>query len=190
MFNNAGITVTGDARDLRLEHWCRVIDVNLWGVIYGTMAAYAIMVGQGSGHIVNTASLGGLLPFSLNIPYATTKHAVVGLSLSLRAEAADLGIKVSVVCPGFVRSGIYQTATLLNAPREKVLATIPFRLMDASKAAQTILHGVARNQAVIVFPNYARFLWWLYRLNASLLNPLSFKRIRSFRSVRTTIRAE
>jgi short-subunit dehydrogenase len=186
MFNNAGISVAGDARDLRLEHWRRVIDIDLWGVIYGMTAAYAIMVGQGYGYIVNTASLAGLLPFPTNIPYSTTKHALVGLSLSLRAEAADLGIKVSVVCPGYVQSGIYQASIELNAPREKVLASTLFRLMDTMQAARTILHGIARNQAVIVFPGYARFLWWLHRLNASLLNPLGSKMIRDFRSVRTT----
>jgi len=190
MFNNAGISVTGDARDLRLDHWRRVIDVNLWGVIYGTTAAYAIMIGQGAGHIVNTASMAGLIAFPTNIPYSTTKHAVVGLSQSLRAEAADLGIKVSVVCPGYIQSGIYQAATMLNVPRERVLAMIPFRLMDTAQAARRILHGVARNQAVIVFPSHARFLWWLYRLNASLLGPLGSKVIRDFRSVRTATRAE
>jgi NADP-dependent 3-hydroxy acid dehydrogenase YdfG len=92
LFNNAGIAVTADARDLRLEHWHQVIAVNLLGVIYGVQAAYPIMVQQGHGHIVNTASLAGLLPYPTNLPYATTKHAVVGLSLSLRAEAADLGV--------------------------------------------------------------------------------------------------
>ena len=190
MFNNAGISVTGDARDLHLEHWRRVIDVNLWGVIHGTTAAYAIMLGQGAGHIVNTASMAGLMPFPTNIPYSTTKHAVVGLSLSLRAEAADLGIKVSVVCPGYVQSNIYQAATMLDVPRERVLAMIPFRLMDTAKAARRILHGVTRNQAVIVFPSHARFLWWLYRLNILLLSPLGSKVIRDFRSLRTKTRAE
>src|SRR5262245_39734519 len=86
IFNNAGIAVTADARDLGLEHWRRVIDVNLLGVIYGVQAAYPVMARQGYGHIVNTASLAGLLAYPTNLPYATTKHAVVGLSLSLRPE--------------------------------------------------------------------------------------------------------
>ena len=185
MFNNAGISVTGDARDLQLDHWRCLIDVNLWGVIYGTMAAYAIMVEQGYGHIVNIASLAGLLPFPINTPYSTTKHAVVGLSLSLRAEAADLGIKVSTVCPGYVQSDIYQTSTILNAPREEVLANIPFKLMDTTKAAKAILHGVAHNRPLIVIPRHARVLWWLYRFNASLLDPIGYKMVRDFRNLRT-----
>ncbi len=98
MFNHAGVNILGDARDLHLEHWKQVMDVNLWGVMYGTIAAYAIMSRQGSGHIVNTSSLTGLLPGQTALPYSTTKHAIVGLSLGWRAEAADLGVRVSVVC--------------------------------------------------------------------------------------------
>jgi NAD(P)-dependent dehydrogenase (short-subunit alcohol dehydrogenase family) len=61
MFNNAGIGVGGEVRDLTLEHWRKAIDINLWGVIYGTTAAYSVMLRQGSGHIVNTASAAGLV---------------------------------------------------------------------------------------------------------------------------------
>jgi NAD(P)-dependent dehydrogenase (short-subunit alcohol dehydrogenase family) len=106
MFNNAGIGIGGDARDLTSEHWRRVLDVDLNGVLYGTLVAYKVMARQGYGHIVNTASAAGLLPHLLNAPYSTAKHAVVGLSRSLRLEGADLGVKVSVVCPGFVRTNI------------------------------------------------------------------------------------
>ena len=100
LFNNAGIAVFADARDTSLEDWNRLIDVNLRGVVHGVAAAYPLMVRQGSGHIVNTASAAGLLPSPANIAYAATKHAVVGLSLTLRAEAVHHGVGVSVICPG------------------------------------------------------------------------------------------
>jgi NAD(P)-dependent dehydrogenase (short-subunit alcohol dehydrogenase family) len=183
LFNNAGIAVTADARDLRAEHWHRVIAVNLLGVIYGIQAAYPFMAQQGYGHIVNTASLAGLLPYPTNLPYATTKHAVVGLSLSLRAEAADLGVKVSVVCPGWVQSGIYAASPTLNVRHEQQTA-FPFKLMEADTAARRILAGVARNQPVIVFPPYARVLWWVYRMRATWLNALGSKLIRDLRRLR------
>ncbi len=101
-----------------LSHWRRVLDVDLYGVLYGTLAAYPIMVRQGSGHIVNTSSAAGLLPQPLNTPYCTAKHAIVGLSLSLRLEGADLGVKVSAVCPGYVRTSIFETSVTVNLPRE------------------------------------------------------------------------
>ena len=184
MFNNAGIAVTADARDLGLEHWRRVIDVNLLGVIYGVQAAYPIMARQGYGHIVNTASLAGLLAYPTNLPYATTKHAVVGLSLSLRPEAADLGVKVSVVCPGTVRTGIYEASPILNVRQEQTQPALPFKALEADDAAQRILAGVTRNQPVIVFPSYARILWWVYRMRVTWLNPLGLRLIRDLRRLR------
>ncbi len=184
LFNNAGIAVTADTRDLRLEHWHRVIGVNLMGVIYGVQAAYPIMAQQGYGHIVNIASLAGLLPYPTNLPYATTKHAVVGLSLSLRAEAADLGVKVNVACPGWVQSGIYAASPTLNVRQEQMQSTLPFKLMETDTAARRILAGVARNQPVIIFPLYARVLWWVYRMRATWLNGIGLKMIRGLRQLR------
>lgn len=184
MFNNAGVSVTGEVRDMTLEHWRGVIDINLLGVLYGTTAAYSLMVRQGFGHIVNVASLAGLIGFPTNVPYATTKSAIVGLSTSLRTEAADLGVKVSVVCPAYVQSNIYYASTMLKVEREDVLATIPFKPMDTTQAARVILRGVARNQEIIVFPFYARLLWWLYRLHPALLAPLARKTVKDFRAIR------
>ncbi len=190
IFNNAGIAVAGEARDLSIDHWRRIIDVNLLGVVYGTHAAYSAMARQGFGHIVNTASLAGLIGGPTMIPYATTKHAVVGLSTSLRAEAKDLGVKVSVVCPGFIQTGIFDAATYVNADQKEMEARLPFKPMDVTDAARIILRGVARNKAIIVFPFYGRLLWWLLRLNNSLLNPLARKSVNEFRAARTEGKAK
>jgi NAD(P)-dependent dehydrogenase (short-subunit alcohol dehydrogenase family) len=186
LFNNAGLGVVGEVRDLELEHWRRVVDVNLWGTIAATHAAYRVMVQQGSGHIVNIASLAGLVGFPSNAPYAATKHALVGLSTSLRAEGEALGVKVSVVCPGFVQSNIYRASPVVNAERAKVIETIPFALMPAERAANGILDGVARNRAIVVFPGYAR-LMYLFRLHAGLLAPVLRKTIADFRAARCGI---
>jgi short-subunit dehydrogenase len=184
LFNNAGLGVVGEVRDLELHHWRRVVDVNLWGTIAATHAAYRAMVRQGHGHIVNIASLAGLIGFPSNAPYAATKHALVGLSTSLRAEGEALGVKVSVACPGFVQSNIYQASPVVNAERAKVIAAIPFPLMPASQAASQILDGVARNKAIVVFPGYARLMWRLFRLHAGLLAPVLRKTIADFRNAR------
>jgi len=126
MFNNAGICVIGEERDVSLDHWRSVLDVNLFGVIYGTTAAYSLMVKQGFGHIVNTASLAGLIPATQEISYTASKYAVVGISNALRMEGADLGVKVSVVCPGFVQTGIYDASLAVNVDKKKLVARIPF----------------------------------------------------------------
>jgi NAD(P)-dependent dehydrogenase (short-subunit alcohol dehydrogenase family) len=184
MFNNAGIGTGGEVRDMDLEHWRRVLEVNLWGVTCGTSAAYEEMVRQGFGHIVNTASLAGLIPLPMVAAYCATKHAVVGLSASLRAEAAALGIKVSVVCPGFVETGIFEAGIILRVDRDNLLARAPKRIMGAPRAAQLILRGVQHNRGVIVFPFTARLFWWLYRLHPAILMPFKEKIIRDFRSLR------
>jgi len=143
------------------------------------------MVKQGFGHIVNTASLAGLVTCPTAIPYAATKHAVVGLSTSLRAEAADLGVKVSVVCPGGIQTGIWDVAPVLKANRQDAWALIPFKLMNETKAARVILRGVARNRAIIAFPFHTRFAWWLYRLYPALLGLLTRRAVRMFRALRS-----
>jgi NAD(P)-dependent dehydrogenase (short-subunit alcohol dehydrogenase family) len=169
MFNNAGIATLGEVRDMTPEQWDRIIQINLMGVVYGTTAAYSLMVKQGFGHIVNTASQAGLYPVALTTSYALTKHGVVGLSTSLRAEGAGLGVKVSVICPGPVASRIVDDATRLGEYEKDVFAEVPsFMLMDAPKAARVILNGVARNRAIIVFPFLARYLWWLHRISPSI----------------------
>ena len=185
LFNNAGIIVLGELRDVTMEHWRRIVEVNLLGVAYGTTAAYGVMARQGFGHIVNTASLGGLIPSPALSLYAATKYAVVGFSTSLREEAASLGVKVSVVCPGLVRTNIPDRTTYLNVGKEEYLARLPWRwMMDPSKAAKAILRGVARNRAIIVCPGHVRVLWWCYRLWPPLFTPLFRGSLREFRKLR------
>jgi NADP-dependent 3-hydroxy acid dehydrogenase YdfG len=87
LFNNAGIGVAGDIAGYTLPDWYDVFDVNLRGVVHGIGAVYPVMRAQGSGHIINTASMAGLLPTSEAASYGATKHAVVGLSKTLRIEA-------------------------------------------------------------------------------------------------------
>lgn len=184
IFNNAGIAVTGEMSEITYEDWRRVIDVNLMGVLYGTLSTYRAMVQQGYGHIVNISSLAGLIGWPLNCPYATTKFGVVGLSISLRGEAVARGVKVSVVCPGLIDTQIWQAAKMINADRQKILDSLPSKMMDPNAAARKIISGVIKNKAVIVFPFFAKLLWWLLRINPILLRPLGKKSINNFRSAR------
>ena len=113
-----------------------------------------------------------------NAPYCTAKHALVGLSLSLRLEGVDLGVKVSCVCPGFVRTNVYQNAEAVNLTlpaemtREQV-AGAPAKMMEPARAARVILDGVVRNRALIVFPASIRWArrssFLLPRLGDSIL---------------------
>jgi NAD(P)-dependent dehydrogenase (short-subunit alcohol dehydrogenase family) len=184
MFNNAGIGVGGEVKDLSLEHWRRAIDINLWGVIHGVAAAYPIMVRQRSGHIVNTASAAGLVGEPGLTPYSMTKSAVITLSTALRVEAEDLGIRVSAVCPGFVDTAIYENAIGVKVDKDKFLTKLPVRLMSAPDAARAILRGVERNQSLIVFPFYARVLWWLTRIHPGALRRFQRRSLTNLRNLR------
>jgi len=170
MFNNAGIAVGGEARDCTLEDWRKVLDVNLYGVIHGVAAAYPAMVRQGFGHIVNTASIEGLLPFPGTIGYVAGKHAVVGLSSSLRIEGAGLGVRVSVVCPGYIRTAIFEDSKMINLDREKALEGMSsMKGMSPEDCARVILAGVRRNRAIIIVTGWARIMWLLQRLSPGLI---------------------
>ena len=189
MINNAGIAIGGDSRDLSMQQWRRVLDVDLLGVVYGTVHAYQVMALQGHGHIVNISSLSGLVPQPGNVPYCTSKHGIVGLSLSLRAEGADLGVKVSAACPGDMKTKIYDNMVVVNMPREEV-ATLSRRThylmpqMSAQAAARAILRGVGRDRPLIVFPFAVRVIWHLYRWFPGLLYRINLHRMRLFRGLR------
>lgn len=185
MFNNAGITHLGEVRDQSLDNWRRVIDINLMGVIYGTDAAYRQMVKQGSGHIVNIASLAGLVPQPTSVPYTASKHAVVGLSTALRAEGVDLGVRVSVVCPAFIQANMIHENSVLGVKVADLHARRNLRLMPtADQAARAILRGVARNEEIIVYPFYARLLWWVSRIIPATPLFMRKKIVRDFRRLR------
>ena len=174
IFNNAGIVIGGFVSRYGIEDWDRVVDVNLRGVINGIQAVYKIMVEQGFGHIVNTASMAGLMPGPGNVAYTTTKHAVVGLSTSLRAEAARLGVRVSVLCPGVVRTPILEGGgrygkMLIDIPPEQVRRLWEkLKPMAPNLFAEKVLKCVAKNRAIIIVPSWWKVYWWINRLSPSL----------------------
>jgi len=175
IFNNAGIGVGGPIEDLTVDHWQRIVDVNIMGVVNGIRAAYPHMIRQGDGHIVNTASLGGLVPSPLLAPYAMTKHAVVGLSVSLRPEAAQHGVRVTALCPGPTETPILDSTGPEDLPRNESISARDLLMKAAGEIypvedlAADLLEGVARNKAYIVTPRRARLAWWLHRLLPSYL---------------------
>jgi len=111
-------------------------------------AAIPIMLEQGSGHIVNTSSLAGIVPYPMQVIYDTTKYAVVGLSESLRYEYAEKGIRVSVICPGDIATPIF--SKLVDSKGQG--AAIPVEAYPVDKAASYILDHVAEGDGRIIVP--------------------------------------
>jgi NAD(P)-dependent dehydrogenase (short-subunit alcohol dehydrogenase family) len=131
--NNAGVATSGAAVwDSSLTDWEWVMGVNLWGVIHGVRSFVPIMLAQDTPcHIVNTASLSGLISFPGGSVYAVTKHGVVTLSECLHHELAERGgkVKVSVLCPALVKTRIIDCAR--NRP-ERLAATAPMGPVEAA----------------------------------------------------------
>lgn len=184
MFNNAGITIVGEVRDMSLEHWKKIVDVNLMGVIYGTVAAYPVMIEQGYGHIVNTSSGFGLVPTPIGTAYSSTKSAIIALSHALREEAAGLGVRVSVVCPGFVHTDIHRSAVVLRIDPEQLAARGFSWMMTAPAAANRILEGTVRNQRTVIFPFSARLFYLAYRLLPGIFGRYHRLAVSRFRKIR------
>ena len=168
LVNNAGTGVGGPFSQLTADHWRTQLEVNLYGVIHGIEAAYPLMRARGSGQICSTSSLSGLIPAPTLGPYTTSKYAVVGMSLALRAEAAAYGVRVSVLCPGFVETPLLDSPDP-EAPPTSMTSIRPLirasrgRTVAPELIARECLAGLRRNKAIIVAPLSARLAWRAFR---------------------------
>ncbi|OMC45745.1 short-chain dehydrogenase [Mycobacterium sp. IS-2888] len=191
LFNNAGIGVAGEADSYTLEDWNDVFDVNLRGVVHGIQAVYPQMIRQGSGHIVNTASMAGLVASPGSVSYTATKHAVVGISKALRVEAERHGVQVSVLCPGAIRTpiltgGKYGRVDMPGVSDEDLLKSWErLRPMAPEIFAERALRAVLRGDAIIVVPAWWKAFWYLERLSPALsmrLTKVALRRVRELES--------
>ncbi|GAA4413715.1 SDR family oxidoreductase [Nibrella viscosa] len=183
-FCNAGISVGGEVRDVPMPDWHKVLAVNLNGVIHTATEAYKVMVKQGFGHVVTTASLAGLVYQPTLIPYVTTKHAVVAFSRSLRLEGKALGVKVSAFCPGFIATNIYESSLMSGSTIDEAMKLNPFKLVAVEDAVQMLLKGVAANKELILLPFYSHALSWLTKHAYPLIRPLMLTNLTRYRQLR------
>jgi len=153
LFNNAGVGATMPFETVTLDIWKKVMNLNLWSVIYGVHTAIPIMRRQGFGHIVNTSSIAGIVPPPYQAVYSTTKYAVTGLTECLRYELHDEGIYFTTVCPGNVATSIWKG---MDVPADAV---------SADEAAQIILEGVANKESMIVFADSYKELYIKCRMD-------------------------
>lgn len=155
LFNNAGVGATMPFETVTLDIWKKVINLNLWSVIYGVHTAIPIMRKQGFGHIVNTSSIAGIVPPPYQAVYSTTKYAVTGLTECLRYELQDEGIYFTTICPGNVATSIWAGID------------VPADAMPADEAAQIILEGVANKESIIVFADSYKELYMKCRMDSA-----------------------
>jgi NAD(P)-dependent dehydrogenase (short-subunit alcohol dehydrogenase family) len=187
LFNNAGIGVGGEMDSYAPRDWDDVFDVNLRGVANGIQAVYPVMIRQHDGHIVNTASMAGLVSAPGDGSYTATKYAVVGLSKSLRLEAERHGVRVSVLCPGAIDTpiltgGKYGRVNIEGIPEAGLREMWnPMRPMNANAFARAALDAIAKNKSIIVLPTWWKAFWYLERLSPPLSAAVWRRVLKQFR---------
>ena len=166
LFNNAGVLVDGKSWERPVESWRWSIDVNLMGIVHGIRSFVPRMLAQGdAGRVVNTASIGGLLGGGTFMgPYQSTKHAVVALSEVLHAELAveEAPIAASVLCPGDVATGIWESDRLRPPEQHNQLgseAETGFRDVVAGNVAKGLDPA---EFAALVFDGIEAEKFWIF----------------------------
>lgn len=163
VFNNAGVADAGGIDEMPLADWAWMVDINLLGVVRGCKAFVPMMKAQRSGHLVNVASMAGLIHPPMMSAYNATKAAVVALSETLQAELHSHGIGVHVVCPAFFRTNLAESVRTANPD----MARLTTRLINkspigADEIAAAVKAAVARGDFhVLTHPREKRI--WLFK---------------------------
>ena len=156
--NNAGIAVAGTQAEMEPQHWDKLIDVDLRGVVHGVAAVYPLMRERQRGHIVNMGSLAGIVPVPAMVPYSSVKAAVVTMSRALRVEARRHGVRVTVVCPAFVDTPLLHSfnpglrPTRANRVGLRLVRHMQGPPMDADRLANIVLEALPRNPETVLAP--------------------------------------
>ncbi len=174
VINNAGVAVAGAVGNVPLEDWRWVVDINLWGVIYGCHSFVPRFRKNRSGHILNVASAAGLVSTPKLGPYNVTKAGVVALTESIHAELSGSGVGATVLCPSFFQTNIAKAGRTSGDPRgmvgaEKLMARAK---IDARGVAREALRGVENNVLYVVPMADARWMWRIKRAMPSAMGAM------------------
>ncbi|MEW6440533.1 MAG: SDR family NAD(P)-dependent oxidoreductase [bacterium] len=167
LMNNAGVGLAAEIKDMELSDWEWILGINLWGAIHTLHYFLPHMVDRRSGHIVNVASGAGLVGLPVSGAYSVTKFGLVGLSEVLRTELERFHIGVTAVCPGVVKTNIFN-ATRTRKFRPEVTQLPDYVGTTPERAAQHIVRAIRKNQAVLVLTPFAKVSYALKRISPAL----------------------
>ena len=178
--NNAGIGLAGPFLRTEFDDWRRILDVNLWGVIHGSLLFGREMAERAEGgHIVNVASAAAFFPSKSLPAYSTTKAAVLMLSECMRGELAADGIGVSAICPGLINTSITRTSRFVGLSEEEqarnrreAVRVYGLRNFTPDRVALEILRAVREDKAVVPVTPEAKALRAIHRLSPGLSRAL------------------
>ncbi len=150
LFNNAGITQRSLINETDADIYRKVMELNYFSQVTITRKVLPGMLARGSGHIVTTSSIAGLIGIPYRSAYCSSKHAIIGFMDSLRSEVHDKGLRVTTLCPGFVRTNIIDTARREGTAQEKVEDTVIKNGMAVDEAVAEVLEAVANEKEQVV----------------------------------------
>jgi dehydrogenase/reductase SDR family member 7B len=172
LVNNAGVSQRALVKETPVEVDGQIMELDFFGPVALTKVVLPHMLARGSGHLVAVSSVVGLVATPYRSAYASAKHAIIGFHDALRAEVHDAGLRVSVLCPGFVRTNVSLSAlTADGTPHGKVDAQQD-KAMSAEAFARKAVDGLARGKGRIVIAGKERLAVYLGRLSPALLERL------------------
>jgi NAD(P)-dependent dehydrogenase (short-subunit alcohol dehydrogenase family) len=182
--NNAGVGHGGPVDQTTLEDWQKVISINLMGVIHGMHYFVPLLLEQGRpAHIVNTASLAGLVASPQMAPYCASKFGVVGLSESLDAELCSRGIRVTALCPGIIYTPILANATMhgaMDGNRQKIIDFYKNRGVTPDVVAKDAVSAIQHRRVIQPSPRSHVMPPWLLKRVSPRLSELSSRQLLRF----------
>jgi NAD(P)-dependent dehydrogenase (short-subunit alcohol dehydrogenase family) len=162
--NNAGVATGGRMELATMEDWRWVIDINLLGVVQGCRTFIPLMKEQGSGHIVNTASLAGLIAPPMMATYNVVKSGVIALSETLRFELAPYGISTSVVCPNFFKTNLTDSLRTTDATIERAMnKLVESSTTTAATIAEQVVYAVDEGKFLVLTDRDGKIAWAVKR---------------------------
>lgn len=170
VFQNAGITQRGTVADSDLSVYRRLMDVNFFGVVALTKAVLPIMLAQGSGHFVVTSSVAGKIGTKQRSGYCASKHALHGFFDALRAETHDAGLRVTIVCPGYVRTPISLHALAADGQVHGKMDENQQRGMTPDEFARQMLRAVSQQKEEVYIGGLETYGIYLKRFLPGVLS--------------------
>lgn len=170
LFQNAGITQRGTVAETDFSVYQRLMDVNFMGVVALTKAVLPLLLAQGSGHFVVTSSVAGKLGTKQRSGYCASKHALHGFFDALRAETHDAGLRVTLVCPGYIQTPISLHALSADGQVHGRMDANQAKGMAPDAFARQLLRAVLRQQEEVYIGGFETYGIYLKRLLPGVLS--------------------
>lgn len=180
LVNNAGVAVSGGLTVTTLDDWSWIMGINVMGVVHGCHYFVPKMIERGrGGHIVNIASLAGLVGSRILVAYCTTKFAVVGFSEALRDDLHEHGIGVTAICPSFIKTNIHTSGRHRGQMAESKMQSFGEKLMNQAPTpdlvAERIMYSVEKNVGLMPVTREAWAMHALKRISPTVFEMVKIR---------------